>query len=96
MLAIIKKTVEINKGITLDKLNELFPAMLYKAKSHRKLIINKNELKTSDEMKRYFTAPEEIIVLDDGTEAVVWTQWGIDNIKNVIKKAEELGLPSIE
>ena len=36
---------------------------------------------TDKKHNNYFTAPEEIIHLDDGTEVAVLTQWGIDNIK---------------
>ena len=44
-----------------------------------------------DYSKRYFSKPDDLIELQDGTTAVVCTQWGIFNIPRFIKVAQSLG-----
>jgi len=44
----------------------------------------------TDYEKRFFTKPEEVLVLSDG-KYVVCTQWGIGNIYRFITRAKELG-----
>ena len=48
-----------------------------------------NAQKVTDCAKRYFV--NDAIVLKDGTEVVVCTQWGIFNIVKFIKQATNLG-----
>ena len=79
VLELIKDYVRNNPGISFEELEAIFPPQL-QAKSKgvvRRLEDAKSmREKGTDSRKRFFTNPEDIILLNDGTEVVVNLGWG--------------------
>ena len=95
VLAVVKSYVEHNPGLSCGELKAAFNKSLqgsigvveYETVAKRR----------NDYSVRFFSREEEILHLADGN-MFVCTQWGIGNITNFIKRAEQLGfeIQSIE
>ena len=88
VLAIVKAYVAENGSITRQQLKQVFDKSLQGSIG----VVENVELAKlrSDYQVRFFAKPDEIIHLSDG-DMFVCTQWGIGNIPNFIKRAEQLG-----
>ncbi len=97
VLAVVKKFVEDNPEISFSDLKKVFPDHLQSGSEHKKgevFCSAKDGVKryeeTGNKYKRHHLNPEDHIKLSDAT-IVVSNQWGIDNIDNILRKANELG-----
>jgi hypothetical protein len=72
---VIKEYVRNHKEITLSQLKEKFP---YELNKHWDLVLGKTHQNAKS--PRFYMKEEDTIRLNDGTEVVVCSQWGIDNI----------------
>ena len=89
VLAVVKAYVAKNPSITRQQLKQVFDKTLQGSIG----VVENAELAVtirSDYQVRFFTRPDEVIHLSDG-DMFVCTQWGILNIPNLIKRAEQLG-----
>lgn len=88
VLAVVKAYVAQNTSITRQQLKQVFDKTLQGSIG---VVVNSDvaELR-SDYQVRFFTKPADVLHLSDG-EMFVCTQWGILNIPNFIKRAEQLG-----
>ena len=88
VLAVVKAYVAKNTSVTRQQLKQVFDKTLQGSIG---VVVNIDEAELrSDYQVRFFIKPEEIIHLIDG-DMYVCTQWGILNIPNFIKRAEQLG-----
>lgn len=88
VLAVVKAYVAKNTSVTRQQLKQVFDKTLQGSIG---VVVNIDEAELrSDYQVRFFIKPEEIIHLFDG-DMYVCTQWGILNIPNFIKRAEQLG-----
>lgn len=88
VLAVVKAYVAKHASVTRQQLKQVFDKTLQGSIG---VVENAEEAELrSDHQVRFFTKPEEIIHLVDG-DMYVCTQWGILNIPNFIKRAEQLG-----
>ena len=90
VLAIVKKYVHENDGMTAAKLMMIFDKSLQGSLG---VIRTLEDVKNSysDYERRFFCQPNEIIQTSTGP-CVVCTQWGKFNINNLIARAKELGI----
>ena len=88
VLAVVKAYVEQNKSITRRQLKQVFDKSLQGSIGVVENI-DVAELR-SDYQIRFFIRPTEVLHLVDG-DMYVCTQWGVANIFNFIKRAEQLG-----
>lgn len=88
VLAVVKAYVAQNKTITRQQLKQVFDKSLQGSIGVVENI-DVAELR-SDYQVRFFIKPIEVIHLVDG-DMYVCTQWGVSNIFNFIKRAEQLG-----
>ncbi len=86
VLAVIKKYVSDNDPTFLE-LQNTFDKSLQGTLNVVDTLENVSKIK--DASKRYFT--KNVILLKDGTRAVVCTQWGIFNIPKFEQQAKSLG-----
>lgn len=88
VLAIVKAYVANNGSITCQQLKQVFDKSLQGSIG----VVESVEIAKlrSDYSVRFFAKPDEVIHLSDG-DMFVCTQWGIGNIINFIKRAEQLG-----
>lgn len=88
VLAIVKAYVSKSNVITRQQLKQVFDKSLQGSIG----VVENIEIAKhrSDYYKRFFIRDDEIIHLSDG-DMYVCTQWGIGNIPNFIKRAEQLG-----
>lgn len=87
VLAIVKDYSEKN-SVSFRELSEIFHSSLQGSIG----VVERVEVAKArqDYQIRFFTAENEIVELTDG-KAYVCNQWGILNISNFIKRAEQLG-----
>lgn len=87
VLAVVKAYVAQNATITRQQLKQAFDKTLQGSIG----VVENNEIAAlrSDYEVRFFTKPDEVIHLIDG-DMYVCSQWGILNIPNFIKRAEQL------
>ena len=80
VLAVVKKYVEANKGITYEELKRRFPDRLSNSLLHgviRPYEKIKEKLNTQPDLeKRFFLDEEDLIKLSDGMKLTVYNQWG--------------------
>ncbi len=87
--AVVKDAVESKEIKTYKELLELFPDELQGKKTFG--VVRKIDDIGTNKKDRYFTKPEEIIKLGDGTEVAVCNQWAITNIEDFIREAQNKG-----
>ena len=88
VLAVIKDYVSKNQAITCNELKTVFDKSLQGS-----IGVVENEIiakQRKDYQVRFFEKEDEILRLVDGN-MLVCSQWGILNISNFIKRAEQLG-----
>lgn len=87
VLAVVKEYVEQNPSITRQQLKQVFDKTLQGSIG----VVENVEIASQrfEFQVRFFTKPDEIIHLIDG-DMYVCTQWGILNIPNFIKRAQQL------
>lgn len=88
VLAVIKDYVSKNQSITCNKLKTVFDKSLQGSIGVVEYEIIAKQRK--DYRVRFFEKEDEILRLVDGN-MLVCSQWGILNISNFIKRAEQLG-----
>lgn len=80
VLAVVKKYVENNKGITYEELKKRFPDRLSNSPLHgvfRPYKEIKEKLNSQPDLeKRFFLDEEDLIELSDGIKLTVYNQWG--------------------
>ena len=88
VLAVVKAYVAKNATITRLQLKQVFDKTLQGSIG----VVENSDIASlrSDYQVRFFAKPDEVIHLSDG-DMYVCTQWGILNIPNFIKRAEQLG-----
>lgn len=88
VLAVVKSYVSQNASITRQQLKQVFDKTLQGSIG----VVENVDVASlrSDYEVRFFTKPTDVIHLIDG-DMFVCTQWGILNIPNFIKRAEQLG-----
>jgi hypothetical protein len=86
-LNIIKHYIELNPNTSYSGLEVEFPKSL---QGNRGVFTTIESAQIEGKGVRNFLKPEEIINLTD-YQVAVSSQWGISNICNIIKRAEELG-----
>lgn len=86
-LEIIKKYITDHNNISFNELQSIFPDKYQGSLG----VIRQLDLINTKDLSRYYSKPEEIISLADGTKIVVCSQWGVGNINYIIKAAQELG-----
>ena len=88
VLAVVEDFVSKNQGVTCRKLKEIFDKSLQGSIGVVEYEIIAKQRK--DYQVRFFGKEDEILHLVDGN-MLVCSQWGILNISNFIKRAEQLG-----
>lgn len=94
--AIVKTAVGKNPQMTSQELISMFPPELAMNRKAFKVVVPLQEAKrvNSDQGRnRYFTKPEDVIVLSDGGKYAVSTQWNKTNIGEMLEKARVLQIP---
>ena len=88
VLAVVKAYVARNTSITRQQLKQVFDKTLQGSIG----VVENADIAAcrSDYEVRFFTKSEDVLHLVDG-DMYVCTQWGILNIPNFIKRAEQLG-----
>ena len=88
VLAVVQKYVKENSNVTRMELKQVFSKTLQGSIG----VVENVEIATlrNDCGVRFFTKDNEIIQLNDG-DMYVCNQWGVLNIPNFIKAAEQLG-----
>lgn len=90
VLAIVKKYVKENEGITAARLMMVFDKSLQGSLGVVRTLEDVSN-SYSDYERRFFCQPNEVIQTSTGA-CVVCTQWGKFNINNLIARAKELGI----
>ena len=85
---VIENYVENNPGITFDQLQVAFPDAAAKP-GYKKLVRRFEDVEEKEWNRHRFN--KNPIVLSDGQEVAVSTQWAVNNMKNFIRYAEALG-----
>lgn len=85
---VVKSYVENNSGITFDQLQVAFPDAAAKPE-YRKLVRRFEDVEEKE--WKYNRFDKRLIVLSDGQEVAVSTQWAVNNMKNFIRYATALG-----
>ncbi len=88
VLAVVQDYVKHNPNITRKELKNTFSKSIQGSLGVVELVEVANERK--DCRIRYFTKDDEVIRLCDG-DVYVCSQWGVLNIPNFVKFAEQLG-----
>ena len=90
VLAVVKKYITMHPDTTAQELLNVFDKSLQGTFGVVQIF---NDVKNnySDYKKRFFTADDDIVKTKTQPCAVC-TQWGITNIKNILARAEELGI----
>lgn len=79
VLEVVRKYVQENPYVSMNDLEKVFPSEIRSKKRGvvRPLTIVREWIVSNPDLeKRYFLKPSEIIHLHDGTEVVVYNQWG--------------------
>ena len=87
VLEVVNKYVHEHSGIAFEELQKVF---FDKLQGSFGVVRKRNDIEEQKQI-RYFCKKNDVITLDDGTEAVVSNQWGKDNIKSFIVFAKSLG-----
>lgn len=85
VLAIVKSFVLSNVSLKIADIQNAFPKKL-----HGKFNVVdeiKGASSKSEKQRRFFLDPNQIIELSDGTKVAVCSQWGSNNVNNVIDHA---------
>lgn len=86
--AVVKSYVDVHSDITVQQLKQVFDKALQGSIG---VVVECNEAqRRSDYQKRFFAENDEIIHLTDG-DMYVCNQWGVLNLPNFLKRAEQLG-----
>lgn len=85
VLAVVKKLIQDNPGITYQELEQKFPKRLQGSLG---VIIKLDKIKDN---KRFFISTDDVITLSDGIKIAVCSQWDKNNIREFINKVKELG-----
>lgn len=90
VLSIIRKYMTISSNVSAEELIQTFDRSLQGSLG---VVREINDVKTNylDYERRFFCKDDEIIKTTT-SDCVVCTQWGIDNINNIIARAKELGI----
>ena len=91
VLAVINDYIRNHENCTLESLKTIFPKRLQGSLGVVDTFENANEIYRSTKHKRHFIHECDRIVLNNGQQIVVCTQWGIGNINQFINKAREIG-----
>lgn len=91
VLAILKKYIQNNPNVTYSELSKIFPSNLQGSKGVFSTVTDANKIYEETGHKRHFLDQEDLIILNDNIKIAISSQWGIGNIKNMLKKAKELG-----
>lgn len=88
VLAVVKKYVELNPGISRFQLKAKFDKSIQGSIG----VIEEKSIaaKRNNYQKRFFANSDDIINLKDG-EMLVCTQWAISNLTNFLHRAKEFG-----
>lgn len=88
VLAVVKKHVSNNAGITFEQLENAFPAALQGSYGvvREKSYVDEKKLDST----RYYAKPEEVISLKSG-DVLVSREWGASNFPKFLEQAQELG-----
>lgn len=89
VLAIIKKYVLDNPAIDYSGLLDVFPKKIQGSSGVFLKVEEAREIYKRTGHKRNFLKKEELVALSDCTIAIC-SQWGSENIGNVIQKAEQI------
>ena len=93
VLAVVRKYVENNPGITFEQLRKRFPPTLCGSPIHgvfrpyKEILIKLQN--QPDLERRFFLEPEDLITLSDGTRITVFNQWGA-HFPNFLEVATQL------
>lgn len=89
VLAVVQKWVSENSPADFAALEAQFPAKLEGSKGVVRLLqnISDNDKGYNGKQKRYFLETKDLIQLPSGETAAVSTEWGRDNIENIINLA---------
>ena len=101
VLAVIKKYVKDNPGVSYGQLTNAFPPSVRGLKRTTRwgcFVPSREarELYVNTGIKRHFLKEDELIVLANGEEIAVSSQWGIGNIGPFLARARELGFKILE
>lgn len=91
VLAIIKEYVENNPEIEYSKLKIVFPDKLQGSHGVFRTREDAQAIYETTGRKRHFLKEDEVIHLANNVAIAVCSQWGIRNISNILKKANDLG-----
>ena len=91
VLAVVQNHVATNPDISFSRLSQDFPITLHKGYGVFTTLEEANREYSEKKHKRHFINTNEVLILDDGQEIAVTSQWGIGNIGGFIKRARELG-----
>jgi len=90
VLAVIKRFVELNPGVTFAQLEQAFPRKLQGSSGVIATADQANTIYANDGRRRHFLNPNDLVELRDGPAAVS-SQWGIGNIGRFLARGAELG-----
>lgn len=90
VLAIVKKHIELNPGISFQDLGATFPKACQGSSGVFTALDEANKIYLETGHKRHFLDPEDIINLN-GQKIAVSNQWGKGNIDKFIVQAQGLG-----
>lgn len=80
-----------NPDTTFERLKEVFPDSLQGGKYGVFAPLGEAEdVKTTTGQERYFLGRKDVLHTGEGKSIAVCSQWGIDNIRPMLRKAEEL------
>ena len=101
VLAVIKKYVKANPSVSYEQLTTAFPPSVRGLKRTTRwgcFVPSREarELYVNTGIKRHFLKESELIVLANGDEIAVSSQWGIGNIGPFLARAKELGFRIVE
>lgn len=90
VLAIVKQYVYQHKNLSYKEIEDVFPKDLQGSSiGVINTLFEANEKYSDSKTKRYFMNEEDILVSADNISFVVSTQWGIDNINNILEVAKK-------
>jgi hypothetical protein len=86
--AIVKKYISSNSEITISELDNIFPKELQGNFGVFTTLDKAINIYSRYKYKRHFINDDEVINVN-GIDIAICSQWGIDNIKNIIKVARD-------
>ena len=94
VLALVQRYAGEHPRVTFERLREAFPDNLQADSplqfSGMRCVVARLDRVPAGSTRRFYTADDERIVLCDAV-AVVWREWNLHNIQNVLAHAERLG-----